>query len=113
MDRFAAMRLFVRIVERRSFTSAAEDVGMPRQTATDVIKQLESHLRVRLLNRTTRTVSPTLDGEAYYRRCVALLADLEDTEAAFRGATPRGLLRIDLQGTLARHFVFPRLPEFM
>lgn len=113
MDRFAAMQLFIRVVERRSFTMAAEDVGMPRQTATDVIKRLEAHLNVRLLNRTTRTVTPTLDGEAYYRRCVLLLGELEDAEAAFRGAKPRGLLRVDLQGTLARHFLLPRLPKFM
>lgn len=113
MDRFAAMQLFIRVVERRSFTMAAEDVGMPRQTATDVIKRLEAHLNVRLLNRTTRTVTPTLDGEAYYRRCVVLLGELEDAEAAFRGAKPRGLLRVDLQGTLARHFLLPRLPKFM
>lgn len=113
MDRFAAMQLFIRVVERRSFTMAAEDVGIPRQTATDVIKRLEAHLSVRLLNRTTRTVTPTLDGEAYYRRCVVLLGELEDAEAAFRGAKPRGLLRVDLQGTLARHFLLPRLPKFM
>lgn len=113
MDRFAAMQLFVRIVERRSFTLAAGDLGMPRQTATDVIRQLEARLGVRLLNRTTRTVTPTLDGEAYYRRCVVLLGDLEDAEAVFRGATPRGLLRVDLHGTLARHFLLDHLPDFM
>jgi DNA-binding transcriptional LysR family regulator len=113
MDRLTAMQLFTRIVERRSFTLAAQNVGIPRQTATDVIKQLESHLRVRLLNRTTRTVSPTLDGEAYYHRCISLLGDLEETEAAFRGAKPSGLLRVDLHGYFARHFLMPQLPEFM
>lgn len=82
MDLFAAMRLFVRIVERHSFTLAADDLGVPRQTATDVIKKLEARMGTRLLNRTTRTVSPTLEGESYYQRCVALLADIEETEAA-------------------------------
>jgi DNA-binding transcriptional LysR family regulator len=113
MDRFTAMQLFVRIVERRSFTLAAEDVGIPRQTTTDVIKQLERRLGVRLLNRTTRTVNPTLDGEAYYRRCVALLGELEDTEASFRSVKPKGMLRVDLHGTLARHLLLPQLPDFM
>lgn len=112
MDRFAAMQLFVRIVERGSFTLAAEDLSMPRQTATDVIKRLEAHLGVRLLNRTTRTVAATLDGEAYYRRCTTLLGDLEDAEAAFRGAKPKGLLRVDLQGTIAHHFLLAQLPVF-
>jgi DNA-binding transcriptional LysR family regulator len=113
MDRFDAMRAFVRIVERRSFTSAADDLGLPRSTLTDAVKGLEARLGVRLLHRTTRHVSPTLDGEAYYQRCVRLIADLEDTEAAFAGATPKGLLNVHMQGTLARYFVFPGLPAFV
>jgi DNA-binding transcriptional LysR family regulator len=113
MDRFDAMRVFTRVLERRSFTLAAEDLGLPRSTVTDAVKQLEARLGVRLLQRTTRHVSPTLDGEAYHRRCVALIADLEDAEAAFGGAKPKGLLRVDVHGTLARHFVLPGLPDFL
>ena len=112
MDRLDAMRLFTRIVERRSFTEAAHDIGAPRSTVTTVIRQLEERLGVRLLQRTTRTVRPTLDGEAYYRRCLAILDDIEDAEGAFSGAEPKGMLRIDVQGTLARHFLMPGLPEF-
>jgi DNA-binding transcriptional LysR family regulator len=113
MDRFEAMRVFARVVERRSFTLAAQDLGLPRSTMTDAVKQLEARLGVRLLERTTRHVSPTLDGEAYYRRCLALIADLEDAEGAFGGAKPKGLLRVDVHGTLARHFVLPHLPAFL
>jgi DNA-binding transcriptional LysR family regulator len=113
MDRFDAMRVFTRVLERRSFTLAAEDLGLPRSTVTDAVKQLEARLGVRLLQRTTRHVSPTLDGEAYHRRCVALIADLEDAEAAFGGAKPKGILRVDVHGTLARHFVLPGLPDFL
>ena len=113
MDRFDAMRVFARIVERRSFTLAAQDLGLPRSTVTEAVKQLEARLGVRLLQRTTRHVSPTLDGEAYHRRCLALIADLEDAEAAFSGAKPRGLLRVDLHGTLARHFLLSALPAFL
>jgi DNA-binding transcriptional LysR family regulator len=113
MDQLAAMRLFTRIVERRSFTLAAQDIGIPRSTATQVLKGLEDRLNARLLQRTTRTVTPTLDGEAYYRRCLAILADVEDAEGAFKGATPRGPLHVDVHGTLARHFLFPRLPDFL
>jgi DNA-binding transcriptional LysR family regulator len=113
MDQVAAMRLFTRIVERRSFTLAAQDIGIPRSTATQVLKRLEDRLNARLLQRTTRTVTPTLDGEAYYRRCLAILADIEDAEGAFKGAKPRGPLHADVHGTLARHFLFPRLPDFL
>lgn len=112
MDRLDSMRLFTRVVDRRSFTQAANDLEMPRSTATQVIRQLEERLGVRLLQRTTRTVRPTLDGEAYYRRCLAILDDVEDAEGAFRGAMPRGLLRAEVQGTLARHFLMPGLPDF-
>ena len=111
MDRLDAMRLFTRIVERRSFTLAAQDIGMPRSTVTQAVKQMEDRLGVRLLQRTTRTVRPTLDGEAYYRRCLAILADVEDAEGAFSGAMPKGTLRVDVQGTLARHFLLPGLPH--
>jgi DNA-binding transcriptional LysR family regulator len=113
MDRFDAMRLFVRVVERRSFTRAANDIGLPRSTATQVISQLERRLGVRLLQRTTRVVRPTLDGEAYYRRCLAILQDVDDAEGAFAGTKPKGTLRIEVQGTLARHFLMPNLPAFM
>ncbi|QEL27120.1 LysR family transcriptional regulator (plasmid) [Bosea sp. F3-2] len=113
MDRFDAMRVFTRIVERRSFTQAADDLGLPRSSVTDAIKGLEARLGVRLLQRTTRQVSPTLDGEAYYQRCLALIADLEDAEGAFAGAKPSGLVRVDVHGTQARHFLLPGLGRFL
>src|SRR3974377_835735 len=103
MDRLGAMRVFARVTERRSFTLAAEDLGLARSTVTDAVKHLEKRLGVRLLQRTTRHVSPTLDGEAYYRRCLSILADVEDAEGAFAGVKPKGLLRVDVHGTLARH----------
>lgn len=106
------MSLFVRIVERRSFTLAANDMQIPRSTATKVIAELEGRLGVRLLQRTTRVVRPTLDGEAFHQRCLRILDDVEDAEGAFRGAQVRGLVRVEVQGTLARHFLLPRLPEF-
>jgi len=112
MDRLDAMRLFVRVVERRSFTQAAHDSGVPRSTVTEAIQQLEARLGVRLLQRTTRTVRPTLDGEAYYRRCLNILDDIQEAEGAFSGAEPSGLLRVDVQGTIARHYLLPALPDF-
>jgi DNA-binding transcriptional LysR family regulator len=112
MDRFDAMRVFTRVTERRSFTLAAEDLGLPRSTLSDVVKQLENRLGVRLLQRTTRQITPTLDGEAYYQRCLSILAEVEDAEAAFSAGKPKGLLCVDVQGTLARHWVLPRLAAF-
>jgi DNA-binding transcriptional LysR family regulator len=106
------MRVFTRVVERRSFTHAADDLGLPRSTVTDAVKHLEARLGVRLLERTTRQVRPTLDGEAYHRRCLSLIADLEEAESAFAGANPKGLVRLEVQGTLARHFLMPNLPDF-
>ncbi|QQO21458.1 LysR family transcriptional regulator [Bradyrhizobium diazoefficiens] len=113
MDRLDAMRLFVRLVERQSFTAAAADLGIPRSTASEVLRGLETHLGARLLERTTRHVTPTLDGEDYYRRCVAILAEIEEAEAAMRDARPRGLLRIDAHPLLTRTFVLPHLPGFL
>lgn len=113
MDRFNAMRVFTRIVELGGFAKAADSLQLPRASVTVLIKQLEAHLGVQLLQRTTRQVSPTLDGAAYYQRCVSLLAELEETEAVFatRGS-PRGTLRVDMPSGIGRFLVIPALPEF-
>jgi DNA-binding transcriptional LysR family regulator len=113
MDRFDAMRLFVRLVERRSFTAAAADLGIPRSTASEVLKALEARLGTRLIERTTRHITPTLDGEDYYRRSVAILNEVEEAETALRDVRPRGLLRIDAHPMLTRTFLLPHLPAFL
>lgn len=113
MDRFQEMQVFVRIAERGSFTQAADDLQLPRATVSNLIQRLEARLDVRLLERTTRTVRLTPDGEVYRQRCVGLLADLEEADGLFRQAEPKGLLRVNLQGTLARRFVVPALPAFL
>ncbi|MGJ5024774.1 LysR family transcriptional regulator [Bradyrhizobium oligotrophicum] len=113
MDRLDAMRLFVRVVERRSFTAAAADLGLPRSTASEVLKELEARLGVRLIERTTRHVTPTLDGEEYYQRWIGILADIEEAESALRDASPRGLLRIDAHPLLTRTFLLPHLPALL
>src|SRR5690606_41460325 len=86
MDRLATLNLFVRIVERRSFSAAAADCGISRPVATAAIKALEERLGTRLLQRSTRHVQPTAEGETYYHRCVAIRADLGDAERAAGGA---------------------------
>ena len=112
MDRFNAMLVFTRIVELGGFARAADSLQMPRASVTELIKQLEAHLGVQLLHRTTRQVSPTLDGAAYYQRCVSLLSDLEEAEGLFRGSQPKGKLRVDMPAAVGRLVVFPALPEF-
>jgi DNA-binding MarR family transcriptional regulator len=83
MDRFQEMQVFVRIAERHSFTQAADDLQMPRATVTNLMKRMEERLGARLLERTTRTVRLTPDGEEHYQRCVRLIADLEEAEGSF------------------------------
>ena len=114
MDRFNAMRVFTRIVELGGFAKAADSLQLPRASVTILIKQLEAHLGVQLLQRTTRHVSPTLDGAAYYQRCVQLLTDLEETEAVFstQRQNPRGTLSIDMPSGIGSLIVIPALPTF-
>ena len=88
MDRFQEMQVFARIAERHSFSKAAEDLRIPPATVTNLIKRLEQRLGARLLERTTRQVRLTHDGEIYYRRCVRLLADLEEADGAFLDKAP-------------------------
>jgi DNA-binding transcriptional LysR family regulator len=114
MDRFDAMQAFVRVVETRSFTKAADTLHMSKTTVTQLIQQLEARLRVRLLNRTTRKVNVTADGAAYYERAVRLLAELDDAETSLSDASavPRGRLRVDVPSPFARLILVPALPAF-
>ncbi len=114
MDHLDALHLFSRIVELRSFSRAADMLGVPRASATHAIKQLEARLSTRLLERTTRHVRPTPDGQAFYERCVHVLSELDDAEAGLRhaAADPRGILRVDMHGTHATEIVLPRIGEF-
>ncbi len=102
----------MRIVERASFSAAAADIGISRPVATAAIKDLEQRLGIHLLQRTTRHVQPTVEGEAYYRRCVSILADIEDADRNAGGGVA-GLLRIDVPGKLARTMLLPALPDFL
>lgn len=114
MDRFQAMKVYMAVVDARSFSRAADNLGLPRATVTTTIQGLESLLRVRLLNRTTRSVSLTPDGAAYYERCARLIGELEEMEASFRDVAqrPQGRLRIDVPTTIGRMILIPKLCEF-
>jgi LysR family transcriptional regulator for bpeEF and oprC len=114
MDKLQAMQVFVRVVETGGVTRAADSLGVPKATATTLIQKLEANLGVRLLNRTTRRVSVTTDGAAYYDRCVAILSLVRDTEESLgkQHATPRGRLRVDVPTLMARSVFVPALPQF-
>lgn len=114
MDKLQAMELFTRVVETGGVTRAADSLGVPKATATTLIQKLEATLGVRLLNRTTRRVSVTPDGAAYYERCVAILGLVRETEESLgkQHATPKGRLRVDVPTLMARSVFVPALPDF-
>src|SRR5690606_20858063 len=113
MDRFDSLQLFTRIVELGSFSRAAAALDIPRATATHAIKQLEARLGARLLDRTTRHVRATPDGQAFYERCVHVLSELDDAQSSLQrvASNPRGLLRVDMHSTHATKIVLPRIDD--
>ncbi len=114
-NQMLAMRVFVRVVEAGTFTNAANSLRMPKPTVTKLVQGLENHLRIKLLNRTTRRVTVTPDGSAYYERVVRLLGDLEDIESSVTHAKerPRGRLRIDAGTAISNFILLPALPDFL
>ena len=114
MDHMAAMRAFVRVVEVGTFTRAAQLLSIPKPTLSKLIQGLESHLRTRLLNRTTRRVTVTADGAAYYERVISILADVDELDGSMTlsQASPKGKLRIDVGTSLALLIIIPALPDF-
>lgn len=114
MDRLQTMQVFVRVVEAHSFGKAAASLAIPPSSVTRGIKELETYLGVRLLQRTTRHISLTADGRLYYEHCRRLLTDLEHVESSFpgRAGRPRGKLRVDMTSSFARLFVLPAIHEF-
>jgi LysR family transcriptional regulator for bpeEF and oprC len=114
IDRVQAMRIFVRIVDSSSFTRAAESLDIPRATATTTVQALESLLGVQLLVRTTRKVTLTAEGAAYYERCAQILAAIEEVESGLfnRPENLRGRLRVAMPGMIAASVVVPELASF-
>lgn len=115
MNQLNAIHAFARVVETGSFTRAADSLDMPTTSLSKLVRELEAHLGVRLLQRTTRRVAVTAEGQTYYEKAGRLLRDLQDVDASFSAArgTPRGLLRVDIGGSTARDVLIPLLPAFM
>jgi DNA-binding transcriptional LysR family regulator len=115
MNQLDAMQIYVRVAELTSFTKAADSLGLPKASISNAVQQLESLLNTRLLQRTTRRVQMTQDGQVFYERCKDLLADVEELEGLFQqGASNlNGRLRIDMPSGMAKNRLVPRLPEFL
>lgn len=114
MNQLLAIRVFARVVEAGSFVKAADSLAMPKATVSKLIQDLEGFLRVRLLQRTTRSVTVTADGARYYEQTARILRDLEEVDSCFQSAQikPRGTLHVDVGGSVATTLIIPALPEF-
>ncbi|CAI8759014.1 LysR family transcriptional regulator [Pseudomonas chlororaphis] len=114
MDRIQAMQIFVRVAKAGSFIQAAQTLSLPASTVTSSVKNLEKHLQVRLLNRTTRRVSLTPEGSQYLAQCREILELIEHTETSLTNSVkrPQGRLRVDMPGGIAHSIVMPNLQDF-
>lgn len=114
MDRTESLEIFIRVAELGSFTRAAETLGMSKATVSDSVRDLEALVGTRLLQRTTRKVQMTQDGQGFYERARQVLADVEDLETMFHGdAAIGGRLRVDMPLGVARNILIPQLPAFL
>ncbi len=114
MNKLQAMEVFVQVVDAGGFTRASEALQLPKATVSTLVASLETALSVKLLHRTTRHVSVTADGAAYYERCLRILADVKDAEESLSRTrlSPSGRLRVDAPTGLANEVLVPALPSF-
>lgn len=115
MDRLDAMKVFCAVVETGGFSKAADKLGISTSSVTNQVLGLEAHFGVKLLNRTTRSMSLTAEGRQCHERALQLLDDMSELESSLQDATqtPRGSLRVDMPGIIGRLFVAPALPRFL
>ncbi|WP_420923706.1 LysR family transcriptional regulator [Actinobacillus pleuropneumoniae] len=115
MDKLNAINLFCRVIETQSFTQAAQLEQVSLAMASKLIAQLEEHLNVRLLHRTTRKITPTEAGLLYYQRCLPILNELKDAENSVSNITStlQGKITISLPMDFGSRFVAPYLGQFM
>jgi DNA-binding transcriptional LysR family regulator len=115
LDRFQALSVFTKVVELGGFARAADRLGVSTSAVSRQVAELESHLGVRLLNRTTRRLSLTESGAAFLERAVQLLADLEEAETAVTAAAlvPRGTLRLTAPITFGERYLAPAIADFV
>ncbi|TAK99170.1 MAG: LysR family transcriptional regulator [Aquabacterium sp.] len=115
MDKIKAIEAFVRVVDTGGFTKAAESLHTPKATISTLIQDLEAQLGVRLLHRTTRRVTVTADGAAYYERCIRILDDLREADESLssRHREPKGTLKVDMTTSMASMLMQDHLPAFL
>jgi DNA-binding transcriptional LysR family regulator len=115
MDNLSGILAFVRAAEARNFTKAARQLGMTPSGVSKAISRLENQFKVRLLHRTSRSVTMTPEGAGFYERCRTIIADLEDAELLLSQARgePHGVLRITLPLSIGRLHLARVLPEFV
>jgi DNA-binding transcriptional LysR family regulator len=114
MDKLSAMATFVAVVDAGSFTRASEALTLPKARVSQRISDLEANLGVRLLQRSTRALSLTKDGEVYLERCRQILLDITEVEDVLKGSqsTPTGSIHVDVLSSIARWVIAPKMPEF-
>lgn len=114
MDQILAIRTFVRVAEAGSFAKAADTLNLPRSSVSKLVQDLEAHLGTKLVERTTRSVTMTIEGVAYHERALRLLADLDDMDGTIAGSrsAPKGKLRVDIGSVLANQILIPALSDF-
>jgi DNA-binding transcriptional LysR family regulator len=115
MDKFEAMNAFAKVVATRSFAEAGRRLGLTRSAVSKAVMELERTLGARLLDRTTRRVAPTEAGLAYYERCIAILAEVEETELQVSRLhdEPRGVLKINAPMTFGTLYLGSAVADFM
>lgn len=115
MDMPGAMIVFAQVVDSRSFSAAAVRLGLSKSAVSKQIAKLEDRLGARLLNRTTRTLSPTDAGQDFYERCLRVAREVEEAERAIThlSAEPRGLLRLNAPASFGREYLAPLVPEML
>lgn len=115
MDHLLAIKVFCRVVEAGTFSRAADLLDIPKSSVTKLVQELEAHLQLKLLHRTTRRVTVTMEGAAYYERTNKLLHELEDIESNISNEqrTPRGRLKVDMASAIANFILLPALPSFI
>src|ERR1700747_2016975 len=115
MQKLEPILIFTTVAEMRSFTHAADSLGIKKGRASTAVRKLEEDVGVRLLHRTTRSVQLTEDGRAFHARARDLLAEVDDLHSMFASdrVALRGRLRVDLPTEVARTTIVPALPDFM
>jgi LysR family transcriptional regulator for bpeEF and oprC len=115
MDRLDALKVFCAVVETGGFSKAADKLGISTPSVTNQIAALETHFNIKLLNRTTRSMSMTDEGRQCYEHALQLLGDMSELEASlqYSNQTPQGSVRVDMPSAISRLYVAPALPRFL